>query len=219
MVIDIIMAEGNHQGKSCVNRRQLNSRCTVRFTSHLRQDNVNHHMCHMRMSLIAQTHFKTICNVWVITPHGATSRPSSHASDATLTRPYTTYHPYARGMLSQHSSDAAYHHYAFIVATQHASNSAYHPYACSAPRHAFDAAYHPYAHSAIPTCLQSPLTLAQSSRMLMILTLLQPPQDETMIPLPSPPSPPLNFSAAYHPYALATPSRYASDATLKPPYA
>ncbi|MBW0481791.1 hypothetical protein O181_021506 [Austropuccinia psidii MF-1] len=36
------------------------------------QDNVNGHMCHMRMSLKAQTHFNTIRNVWVITPHGAT---------------------------------------------------------------------------------------------------------------------------------------------------
>ncbi|MBW0470905.1 hypothetical protein O181_010620 [Austropuccinia psidii MF-1] len=42
--------------------------------SHLRQDNVNHHMCHMRMSLKAQNHFHTICNVWVITPHGATQQ-------------------------------------------------------------------------------------------------------------------------------------------------
>ncbi|MBW0575458.1 hypothetical protein O181_115173 [Austropuccinia psidii MF-1] len=48
-----------HQGKSCVNRRQLTSRRTAR------QDNVN---CHMRMSLKAQTHFNTICNVWKISP-------------------------------------------------------------------------------------------------------------------------------------------------------
>ncbi|MBW0559041.1 hypothetical protein O181_098756 [Austropuccinia psidii MF-1] len=33
------------------------------------QDNVNCHMCHMRISLKAQTHFNTICNVWVISPH------------------------------------------------------------------------------------------------------------------------------------------------------
>ncbi|MBW0563580.1 hypothetical protein O181_103295 [Austropuccinia psidii MF-1] len=52
-----------HQGKSRVNRRQLTSGHTVR------QDNVNCHMCHMRMSLKAQTHFKTTRNVWVISPH------------------------------------------------------------------------------------------------------------------------------------------------------
>ncbi|MBW0592062.1 hypothetical protein O181_131777, partial [Austropuccinia psidii MF-1] len=33
------------------------------------QDNVNCHMCHMRMSIKAQTHFNTIRNVWVISPH------------------------------------------------------------------------------------------------------------------------------------------------------
>ncbi|MBW0527584.1 hypothetical protein O181_067299 [Austropuccinia psidii MF-1] len=31
-------------------------------------------MCHMRISVKAQTHFHTICNVWVITPHGATQK-------------------------------------------------------------------------------------------------------------------------------------------------
>ncbi|MBW0494441.1 hypothetical protein O181_034156 [Austropuccinia psidii MF-1] len=38
--------------------------------SRLHQDNINCHMCHMSMSLKAQTHFNTICKVWVITPHG-----------------------------------------------------------------------------------------------------------------------------------------------------
>ncbi|MBW0471401.1 hypothetical protein O181_011116, partial [Austropuccinia psidii MF-1] len=47
----------SHQGESRVNRRQLTSRRTAR------QDNVNRHMCHMRMSLKAQTHFNTIHNV------------------------------------------------------------------------------------------------------------------------------------------------------------
>ncbi|MBW0499388.1 hypothetical protein O181_039103 [Austropuccinia psidii MF-1] len=41
----------------------------IDFTS--RHDNVNCHMCHMRVSLKAQTHFNTIHNVWVITAHGA----------------------------------------------------------------------------------------------------------------------------------------------------
>ncbi|MBW0579688.1 hypothetical protein O181_119403 [Austropuccinia psidii MF-1] len=39
--------------------------------SRLHQDKVNCHMCHMRMSLKAQTHFKTIRNFWVITPRDA----------------------------------------------------------------------------------------------------------------------------------------------------
>ncbi|MBW0572615.1 hypothetical protein O181_112330 [Austropuccinia psidii MF-1] len=51
-------------------------------------------------------------------------------------------------------------------------SAAYHPYTRGLPsQNASDTAYHPQAHSA--------LTLAQSSRPLMILTLLQPPQDET----------------------------------------
>ncbi|MBW0537202.1 hypothetical protein O181_076917 [Austropuccinia psidii MF-1] len=81
--------------------------------------------------------------------------------------PHPAYHPYAHGVPSRHASDTAYHPYAGIVPAQQASNTSYHPYACSA----------------LPTCLQHPLTLAQSSRPLMILTLLQPPQDETtMLP-------------------------------------
>ncbi|MBW0581640.1 hypothetical protein O181_121355 [Austropuccinia psidii MF-1] len=52
-----------HQGKSRVNRWQSTPRCTAR------QDNVNCHMCHMRISLKAQTHFNTNHNVWVISTH------------------------------------------------------------------------------------------------------------------------------------------------------
>ncbi|MBW0494618.1 hypothetical protein O181_034333 [Austropuccinia psidii MF-1] len=40
----------------------------------LHQDNVNCHMCHMRISLKTQTPFNTIRNVRVITPHGATQK-------------------------------------------------------------------------------------------------------------------------------------------------
>ncbi|MBW0492494.1 hypothetical protein O181_032209 [Austropuccinia psidii MF-1] len=98
-------------------------------------------------------------------------------------------------------------------------------------QHASNAAYYPYACSSLPTCLQCPLTLAQSSRWLMILMFLQPPQDETTTPPPIsalttalsspllsiltlprcpqdvPPTPPLTplmpnpLSTAYHPYA------------------
>ncbi|MBW0546142.1 hypothetical protein O181_085857 [Austropuccinia psidii MF-1] len=59
------------------------------------------------------------------------------------------------------------------VPSQHASNSAYHPYACSA----------------LPTCLLNPPHTG------LILTLLKPPQDETMMPPP--------ISALTTPYASA----------------
>ncbi|MBW0576637.1 hypothetical protein O181_116352 [Austropuccinia psidii MF-1] len=53
--------------------RQLSA---IDFMSHhcLRQDNINLHMCHIIILLKAQTHFNTICNVGVITPHGATQQ-------------------------------------------------------------------------------------------------------------------------------------------------
>ncbi|MBW0575324.1 hypothetical protein O181_115039 [Austropuccinia psidii MF-1] len=63
-----------HQGKSRFNCWRLASCCTACVTSRLHQDNVNCHMCHMRMSLKAQTHFHTTRNVWVITPYGATQQ-------------------------------------------------------------------------------------------------------------------------------------------------
>ncbi|MBW0494989.1 hypothetical protein O181_034704 [Austropuccinia psidii MF-1] len=62
----------------------------------------------------------------------------------------------------------------------------------------------------------APLTLAQSSRPLMILTLLQPPQDEITMP---PPISALTTPYAYNSYAPTVPSRYSSDTTLNPPYA
>ncbi|MBW0582715.1 hypothetical protein O181_122430 [Austropuccinia psidii MF-1] len=124
-----------------------------------RQDNINRHMCHMRMSLKAQTHFNTIRNVRMrlrhcppisvlTTPYAlkpcpyhpyACVVPSQHASD-------TAYHPYAHRVPSRHASDTAYHPYAHGVPSRHAPNTAYHPYACGVPsRHAPDTAYHPYA--------------------------------------------------------------------------
>ncbi|MBW0494988.1 hypothetical protein O181_034703 [Austropuccinia psidii MF-1] len=63
-----------HQGRSCVNCQRLTSFHTAWVLSRLRQDKVNCHMCHMRMSFKAQTHFNTIRNVWVITPNGATQQ-------------------------------------------------------------------------------------------------------------------------------------------------
>ncbi|MBW0553463.1 hypothetical protein O181_093178 [Austropuccinia psidii MF-1] len=114
--------------------------------SHLHQDNINRHI-----SLKAQTHFHTICNVWVITPHSPTQQfgmrifvhektsapapgTSSYASNTTLTPLIlcAPYHAYARGVPSRHAYDAAYHPYACIVPARHASNAAYHPYTRSA---------------------------------------------------------------------------------------
>ncbi|MBW0479928.1 hypothetical protein O181_019643 [Austropuccinia psidii MF-1] len=108
-----------HQGESCINHWRLTSRCTAR------QDNVNRHMCHMRMSLKTQTHFNTIHNVRMrlrhfppisvlATPHPFTPRP---------------YHLYAHVVPSQHASDTASHPYACVVPSPHAPDTAYHPYA------------------------------------------------------------------------------------------
>ncbi|MBW0555521.1 hypothetical protein O181_095236 [Austropuccinia psidii MF-1] len=120
------------------------------------------------MSLKAQTHFNNICNVWVLTPHGATQHLQSLRSCGALKLclgrcPHprlilsAVYHPYARGMPSQHASDAAYRPYARGMPSQHASNAAYRPYARIVPaRNASNAAYHPYTRSALLTCLQFP---------------------------------------------------------------
>ncbi|MBW0560507.1 hypothetical protein O181_100222 [Austropuccinia psidii MF-1] len=51
-----------HQGESRVNRQRFTSRRTTWVMSRQRQDNVNRHMCHIGMSLKAQTHFNTIHN-------------------------------------------------------------------------------------------------------------------------------------------------------------
>ncbi|MBW0510856.1 hypothetical protein O181_050571 [Austropuccinia psidii MF-1] len=111
---------------------------------------------------------------------------------------------------------AAYHPYIGGVPSQHASNTAYNPYTCIVPaQHASNVAYHPYARSALLTCLQRPPHTGP------ILMLLQPPQDETMMPPPisALTTPYASAPLPYHPYAPAAHSRYASDATLNPPYA
>ncbi|MBW0490895.1 hypothetical protein O181_030610 [Austropuccinia psidii MF-1] len=75
------------------------------------------------------------------------------------------------------------------------------------------------ALNALLTCLQCPPHTG------LILTLLQPPQNETtMLPpisaltTPYASAPRLFFYAAYNYYAPMAPSRYASDTTLNPPY-
>ncbi|MBW0527231.1 hypothetical protein O181_066946 [Austropuccinia psidii MF-1] len=101
----------------------------------------------------------------------AAAGPSSYAYNTALNPPYASSHPpnmppilltiLTLAVPSQHASKAPYHPYACGVPSRHASDAAYHPYACIVPaRHASDAAYHPYACSALPTCLQCPLTLA-----------------------------------------------------------
>ncbi|MBW0539377.1 hypothetical protein O181_079092 [Austropuccinia psidii MF-1] len=246
------------------------------------------------MSLKAQTHFNTIHNVCVITPHGATQQfgmlifvhektsaslpghltclpcllshlnwlPHPHLILSNAWHAYTLAPPshfrphHSLWFLTPSSSSpwltiltllqgpqvmpptppsppltppcthlilsAAYHPYIGGVPSQHATDTAYNPYTCIVPaQHSSNAAYHPYTWSALPTCLKRPLTLAQSSRPLMILTLLQPPQDDTMMPPPisALTTPYASTPSPYHPYAPTARSRYASDATLNPPYA
>ncbi|MBW0470342.1 hypothetical protein O181_010057 [Austropuccinia psidii MF-1] len=187
---------------------------SIWVTSFLRQDDVNCHRCHMRMSLKAQTHFHTMRNVWVITPHGATQHMLLHQDptpDETPTLP-----PHLRPhhslrfrtpassspcikilklprALNRCASDATNHPYACIVPAQHASDTAYHPYACIVPsRHASNATYHPYARSALPTCLQCFLPSLR---------------------LQCPPNMPLTLLTIL---TLAVPSQHASDTTYHP---
>ncbi|MBW0521685.1 hypothetical protein O181_061400 [Austropuccinia psidii MF-1] len=195
--------------------------------SRQRQDNVNLHMCHMRMSLKAQTHFNTICNVWVISPHWLTHPHliCPKASHAYTPAPDTAYHPYARGVPSQHAPDTA-DPYTCVVPSPHAPDITYHPYACEVPsRHAPSTAYHPYAHGVpshmLPTLLTI-LTLAECNpnmlpTLLTILTLAEctPNMLPTLLTI-------LTLAectpdTAYHPYACVVSSRHAPDTTY--PYA
>ncbi|MBW0545090.1 hypothetical protein O181_084805 [Austropuccinia psidii MF-1] len=143
---------------------------------------------------------KSCINHWGLTSHCTPgSIKSCFSCVSVLYMPYqnfsdTTYHPYARGVPSQHDSNTAYHPYARGVPSRHDSNTTYHPYAHRVPsRHGSDAA----------------LTPAQSSKPLMILTLLPGPQYDTKMPP----------CAACNPYAPAATSRYASETALSPPYA
>ncbi|MBW0497213.1 hypothetical protein O181_036928 [Austropuccinia psidii MF-1] len=118
------------------------------------------------MSLKAQTHFNTIRNVWVITPHGATQHMLTlphPPPDETPTLP-----PHRR---PHHSlcfpTPASYSPWLTIFTllqgpqvmplmppsppltppcTPIILSAAYHPYACGVPsQHASDTTYHPYA--------------------------------------------------------------------------
>ncbi|MBW0537691.1 hypothetical protein O181_077406 [Austropuccinia psidii MF-1] len=129
----------NRQGKSRVNRWRLISHCTAH------QDNVNCHMCHMRISLKAQTHFNTICNVWVISPHWlphprglaclrartALQMRLQHCPPISiLTTPYTFTPPPLPSLCSQSALPTfpnTTYPYACVVPSQHAPSTAYHP--------------------------------------------------------------------------------------------
>ncbi|MBW0556390.1 hypothetical protein O181_096105 [Austropuccinia psidii MF-1] len=90
------------------------------------------------MSLKAQTHFYTIRNVWVISPHcllppqrlaclpACTAPPSPSSPLLTLSHTHPD-HPYACVVPSRHASDTAYHPYARGVPSRHAPDTT-HPY-------------------------------------------------------------------------------------------
>ncbi|MBW0487023.1 hypothetical protein O181_026738 [Austropuccinia psidii MF-1] len=120
--------------------------------------------------------------------------PSQHASN-------TANHPYACVVPSQHASNTVNHPYACVVPSQHASDTDNHPYTCVVPsQHASKTAYHPYT-CRLPSqhASDAALTLASSSRPLMILTLLPGPQDETTMLPP--------ISTFTTPYASSLPRR------------
>ncbi|MBW0538477.1 hypothetical protein O181_078192 [Austropuccinia psidii MF-1] len=117
------------------------------------------------MSFKAQTHFNTICNFRVISPHWllpprrlACLRartalqmrlrhlpPISVLTTTYAFTPHLPYHPYACVGPSRHASDTAYLSYVCGVPSRHPPNTAYHPYACGVlSQHAPDTASHPY---------------------------------------------------------------------------
>ncbi|MBW0474939.1 hypothetical protein O181_014654 [Austropuccinia psidii MF-1] len=170
-----------HQGQSCINCWQMTSRRPVWVMSRLRQDNVNFHMCHMRMSLKAQAHFHTICNVWVITPHGATQEFGrlilAHEETSAPPPGHLTPFPCLIScMRLRHCPPIS------ILTTPYASASPPHlllglqclrccgalklclqccahpPLHLLAPaQHALNSSYNPCTHSSLPTCLQHSL--------------------------------------------------------------
>ncbi|MBW0564033.1 hypothetical protein O181_103748 [Austropuccinia psidii MF-1] len=84
------------------------------------------------MSLKAQTHFNTIRNIWVISPHlllppqclaclrvrTALQMRLQHCPPSPSSHP-RPYHPYACVVPSQHASDTAYHPYTRGVPSRH----------------------------------------------------------------------------------------------------
>ncbi|MBW0481094.1 hypothetical protein O181_020809 [Austropuccinia psidii MF-1] len=132
------------------------------------------------MSLKAQTHFNTICNFWVISPHWLPP-PRCVAYLCARTAPHLCphhslcFHTPTLTILtcSQHAPDTAYHPYACRAPSRHAPDTTY-PYACVVPsRHASNTANHPYA-CRVPSqhCLPSLCLWSALPTPLMILTLV-----------------------------------------------
>ncbi|MBW0467980.1 hypothetical protein O181_007695 [Austropuccinia psidii MF-1] len=201
--------QNSHQGESCIKRWQLTSCRTTR------QDNVNHHMCHMRMSLKAQTHFNTICNVWVITPHGATkkfgmltfvdemtSAPLPACLCARTAPQMRLRHcpPSPTSPLLTLSHPRPYHLYTCGVPSQHGSNAVYHPYAhVVSSQHSLPSLR---LRSAFPTWLQHSLPSLCSHSALPAWLRRLPSRHAS--------------NTAYHPYAHVVPSRHASNTAYHP---
>ncbi|MBW0465762.1 hypothetical protein O181_005477 [Austropuccinia psidii MF-1] len=167
-----------HQSKSHINRRQFTSCRTAWVMSCLHQDNVNCHMCHIRMSLKAQTHFHTTCNVWVITPHCATQQfsmlilvhektsahclhsyaPTPPPDETLILAPHLRPHHSLRFRTPPHlllGLQSLCCCGALKLCLQRHPQP---PFRLLAPaQHASDAAYHSYACSALPKCLRRSL--------------------------------------------------------------
>ncbi|MBW0493472.1 hypothetical protein O181_033187 [Austropuccinia psidii MF-1] len=144
----------------CLRQCKRLTRANLRL---IRQDNINHHMCHMRMSLKAQTHFNTIRNVRVISPHclPPPQRLACLSPRTALQMRLRHCPPSQSSPVLTLSHPCPYHPYTCVVPSRHASDTAYHPYACECPP---KTAYHPYARECPPKTAYHPYTLVVPSR-------------------------------------------------------
>ncbi|MBW0485119.1 hypothetical protein O181_024834 [Austropuccinia psidii MF-1] len=174
-------------------------------------------MCHMRISLKAQTHFNTICNVWVISPpqrlaflHARTAlqmRLRHCPPIFILTTPYAFTPPPLPSlrlrMPSRHACNNAYHPYHCVVPSRHASNNTYDPYACVVPSQlASNTDYHPYTRGVpsqhAPDTVYHPYAHGAPSQH----------APDTTHPYACVVPSRLASNTAYHPYAHGVPSRH-----------
>ncbi|MBW0500018.1 hypothetical protein O181_039733 [Austropuccinia psidii MF-1] len=187
--------------------------------SRQRQQNVNHHMCHMRISLKAQTHFNTIHNArgtsphWLLPPQRLGCLRACTALQmrlrncpliSVLTTPYVFTPPplpslrlqSALPTCSQHSLPSL-----CSVPSRHAPDTIYHPYARRVPsrhapgvplRHAPGTAYHPYA---------SRVHSQHAPHTTYLYACVVPSRHAS--------------DTAYHPYACGVPARHAPDTTYR----
>ncbi|MBW0577861.1 hypothetical protein O181_117576 [Austropuccinia psidii MF-1] len=113
-----------------------------------RQDNINLHMCHMRMSLKAQTHFNTNRNI----------RLRHCPPISVLTTPYAFRPPPLPSLCSQGALPTP-----LILTIAECPPDTTYPYTHGVPsRHAPDTTY-PYACKVPPDMLPTPLTLCSRS--------------------------------------------------------